>query len=144
MPESILVINAGSSSIKFQLFEVLRNDDLQRRLRGQIEGLGATPRLVANLGDGTLFDESWPAGEVRDVAGALEKLTEFLRPRLEGRLPSVVGHRVVHGGPDYGEPTILNRTVLDRLERLVPLAPLHQPNNLAPIRAIMELSLIHI
>jgi len=68
---------------------------------------------------------------------ALDKLVVFLREHL-GRLPIAIGHRVVHGGPDFVEPTIINSAVIDRLQRLVPLAPLHQPNNLAPIRIVLE------
>jgi acetate kinase len=134
--ETILVVNAGSSSIKFQLFSVAAHDQLQRRLKGQIEGIGVRPRLVAKeTGSEKPIDESWPAGEVATVAAALDKLVVFLRARL-GTLPTAIGHRVVHGGPDYSEPTVIDEGVLDRLEAFSPLAPLHQPNNLAPIRAV--------
>ena len=136
MSETILVVNAGSSSIKFQLFSVAAHDQLQRRLKGQIEGIGVRPRLVAK---GTepeeSIDESWPAGEVANAPAALDKLIAFLRARI-GKLPTAIGHRVVHGGPDYSEPTVIDDEVLDRLEAFSPLAPLHQPNNLAPIRAV--------
>src|SRR5262245_1434947 len=129
MAQSILVINAGSSSIKFQLFEVGEGDRLRRRLRGQLDGIGIKPCLTANIQDQGLVNATWPADEVSDLPSALEKLTAFLRKHLDGRLPTVVGHRVVHGGPHYCAPTIITEGVLDRLERLVPLAPLHQPNN---------------
>jgi acetate kinase len=75
---------------------------------------------------------------VNTVPDALEKVVGFLRAQIGGKLPVVVGHRVVHGGPDYSEPTIIDKSVVERLERFVPLAPLHQANNLRPIRAIME------
>jgi acetate kinase len=134
--ETILVVNAGSSSIKFQLFSVAARDQLHRLLKGQIEGIGVRPRLVAR---GTepeeSIDESWPAREVATVPAALDKLVAFLRARI-GALPTAIGHRVVHGGPDYSEPTVINEDVLDRLEAFSPLAPLHQPNNLAAIRAV--------
>ena len=72
------------------------------------------------------------------MPAALDKVIGFLRPQIGGKLPVAVGHRVVHGGPDYSAPTIVSELVVDRLARFVPLAPLHQPNNLAPIKAILQ------
>ena len=139
MTKSILVVNAGSSSIKFQLFEVGPGDHLQRRFKGQIDGIGTRPHLLArNINGETLVDETWPGAEVNDAPAALDKVITFLRRQIGGSLPTAIGHRVVHGGPDYCEPTVISDVVLDRLERFTPLAPLHQPNNLAPIRAILE------
>ncbi len=139
MTESILVVNAGSSSIKFQLFEVGACDQLERRFKGQIEGIGTHPRLLARNTKGeTLVDETWPGPEVSNASAALDKVIAFLRRQIGGSLPTAVGHRVVHGGPDYNDPIIITDDVVDRLERFVPLAPLHQPNNLAPIRTILE------
>jgi acetate kinase len=139
MTETVLVVNAGSSSIKFQLFEVGARDRLRRRFKGQIDGIGTHPRLLAKTPEGELLvDETWPAAEVNSVPAALDKVIGFLRPQIGGKLPVVVGHRVVHGGPDYSAPTIVSELVLDRLARFVPLAPLHQPNNLAPIKAILQ------
>ena len=66
---------------------------------------------------------------------ALDKVVSFLRAEI-GQLPTAIGHRVVHGGPDYSEPTLIDEAVLQRLDAFSPLAPLHQPNNLAPIRAV--------
>jgi acetate kinase len=134
--ETILVVNAGSSSIKFQLFLVAAHDELRRSLKGQIEGIGVRPRLIAKQIEGQLpIEEEWPAPEVATVPKALDKLVAFLRERL-GTLPTAIGHRVVHGGPDFSEPTAINDAVIERLEKFTPLAPLHQPNNLAPIRAV--------
>jgi acetate kinase len=138
MTETILVVNAGSSSIKFQLFDVGAYDQLKRRLRGQIEGVGTRPRLAANVEGEALVEETWPKAEVSDVPAALDKVITFLRKQIGGSLPTAVGHRVVHGGPDYSEPIVITDEVVRRLERFVPLAPLHQPNNLAPIRVILE------
>jgi acetate kinase len=136
MVETILVLNAGSSSIKFQLFAVGGDASLTRRLKGQVDGIGTRPHLLAKGKDGeTLVDNTWPANAVADVPAALDKTVTWLQ-QLGGALPSAIGHRVAHGGPDFAEPTLIDDTVLDRLARLVPLAPLHQPNNLAPIRAI--------
>lgn len=137
--ETILVINAGSSSIKFQLFGVGADDRLVRHFKGQFEGIGTRPRLIAaNTRRETLIDETWPAKEVADVPAALGKVIVFLRSQIGGRLPTAVGHRVVHGGPHFGAPTAIDAEVVAKLEQLVPLAPLHQPNNLGPIRTVLE------
>jgi acetate kinase len=137
MAETVLVLNAGSSSIKFQLFAVGDDDRLTRRLKGQIDGIGTRPHLRAKgKGGEILIDDSWAPNTVADVPAALDKTVAWLQRQLDGALPSAVGHRVAHGGPDFAAPTLVNDAVLDRLARLVPLAPLHQPNNLAPIRAI--------
>jgi acetate kinase len=134
--ETILVVNAGSSSIKFQLFSVGPGDRLERLLKGQIEGVGVKPHLIARGVDGeVLIDETWPSAEVKDVPAALDKVVGFLRAHI-GQLPVAIGHRVVHGGPDYSAPTVISEAVLKRLDTFSPLAPLHQPNNLAPIRAV--------
>src|SRR5215468_3825357 len=138
MSDTILVINAGSSSIKFQLFEVDADDQLQRRLKGQIEGIGVKPRLAAKDAKGEiLVDKIWPAAEAADVPAALGKVVEFLRSEI-GTLPIAVGHRVVHGGPDYSAPLLIDDAVVERLEAFSPLAPLHQPNNLGPIRTLLQ------
>ncbi|HXV24335.1 MAG TPA: acetate kinase [Alphaproteobacteria bacterium] len=136
MSKTILVVNAGSSSIKFQLFSVATDDRLERLLKGQIEGVGVKPHLIARGVSGeTLVDETWPSAEVKDVPAALDRVVGFLRAHI-GQLPAAIGHRVVHGGPDYSAPTVITEAVLKRLDTFSPLAPLHQPNNLAPIRAV--------
>jgi acetate kinase len=137
MTHTILVLNAGSSSIKFQLFAVAANDQLARRIKGQMEGIGSRPRLLAKGADGnTLVDETWSPAEVGGVPAGLDRVLSFLRAQIGGRLPTAIGHRVVHGGPHYGEPAIVNASVLAELEQLAPLAPLHQPNNVGLIRLI--------
>jgi acetate kinase len=137
MADSILVINAGSSSVKFQLFATAGGEALRLRLRGQMEGVGVRPRLTARGDDGiACIDEDFPAAEIRKIPDALAKVVKLLQSQLGGSLPAAVGHRVVHGGPDYGAPAIVDDTVLEDLGRLESLAPLHQPNNLAAIRAI--------
>jgi acetate kinase len=139
MRDSIFVVNAGSSSIKFQLFAADGGDGLERRMKGQIDGIGSRPRLVAKGDSGkALVDRAWRADEVNGASAALDKVVEFLREASNGRLPSAVGHRVVHGGPDYSAPVAIDEGMLRRLEQLTPLAPLHQPNNLAPIRMLLE------
>jgi acetate kinase len=138
MADTILVVNAGSSSIKFQLFAIGHHDSLERRFKGQIEGIGTRPRLLAKDVHGAiLVDETPSAAEVSDVPAALDKVVAFLRSQI-GQLPTAIGHRVVHGGFEYSKPTPISSAVLDRLQRYIPLAPLHQPNNLAPIRAVLD------
>ncbi len=138
MTDSILVLNAGSSSIKFQLFAV-EGGVLQRRLKGQIEGIGAQPHFTAKDSEGVrLIEQSYAPDEVADVPSAMAILNRWLEERLAGARPMAVGHRVVHGGPNFDAPVLVDDGVLAELENYVPLAPLHQPNNLAPIKAIRE------
>jgi acetate kinase len=130
----ILVLNAGSSSVKFSLFRE-KAGTWEPSSRGQIEGLGSSPRLIVK-GDSPA-DEPLPAS-VRDAAGAVEVLAARLKSDVgKGRLLAV-GHRVVHGGPRYDRPVRVTREILAELGALTPLAPLHQPHNLAPIAAILE------
>jgi acetate kinase len=139
MSDAILVLNSGSSSIKFQLFSIEEAGNFQRRFKGQIEGVGVRPRLLAkNDAVITAADESWSASDVPGIPQALDKVVAFLRAEIGGQLPVAVGHRVVHGGPDFAAPTLIDDGVLEKLDRLSPLAPLHQPNNLAPIRVVRQ------
>jgi acetate kinase len=135
--DTILVVNAGSSSVKFQVFAIAGKDGLDRLIKGQMDGIGVRPRLRAYGADGaTLVDQSYAAGEVSDPRSALETAGAWLR-ETQKLDPVAVGHRIVHGGPDYDRPVLIDTEVLARLERYVPLAPLHQPNNLAPVRSIL-------
>jgi acetate kinase len=137
MPDAILVLNAGSSSIKFSVF-VARDDALELHVRGQVEGLFTAPHFIAKDAGGTaLAEKHWGEGVNLGHAGALEHLGAFLRGELAGLNVLGVGHRVVHGGLDYTRPVRVDATVLTRLARFVPLAPLHQPHNLTPIRLLM-------
>jgi acetate kinase len=139
MSDTILVINAGSSSIKFELFDVGSGDALERRFEGQIDGIGGDKaRLVAKDGGGrTIADEHCGTAQAQDLHAAQEVLGNWLQGHLDG-LPMAVGHRVVHGGPDFSRPMLVDDALVERLEALVPLAPLHQPNNLEPIRSIRK------
>ena len=133
---AIAVVNAGSSSVKFSLF-LRRGDALDLRLRGQFESLSGKPRFVAKDAAGrTVAERTWDEGARLGHAGALAHLVEFLRGHGEGARLIGVGHRVVHGGLEYAEPVRLDETVLVKLDKYVPLAPLHQPHNLAAIRAL--------
>jgi acetate kinase len=139
MSDVILVVNAGSSSIKFSLYEHRDAGGLAPHVKGQMAGIGTHPRLRARDAAGTaLVDVEYASGDVPDVLAATAQVGAWLRERLGGALPAAVGHRVAHGGPDYAAPAVVDEAVLAALDRLVPLAPLHQPHNLAPIRTIRE------
>jgi acetate kinase len=135
--DTILVVNAGSSSVKFQVFGI-EGDALKRLIKGQVEGIRTQPKLRAAGADGkSLIEQAYAPEQVPDVAAALRKAGAWLRD-ARSLEPVAVGHRVVHGGPQYHQPMLIDAEVLNRLESYVPLAPLHQPNNLAPIRALLS------
>jgi acetate kinase len=137
MADAIVVLNAGSSSIKFSLF-LTRDAELVVDMRGQVEGIYTKPHFVAKRRDGTtVAEKSWPEGANLDHGGALDHLVAFLRSELAGERLVGVGHRVVHGGLDYTQPVLADAATVAALEKLVPLAPLHQPHNLAPIRWLL-------
>jgi acetate kinase len=137
MADAIVVVNAGSSSIKFSLF-LARDGALELDVRGQIEGIYTEPRFVAKAPDGaTKSEKSWGTGTKLGHDAALRHLMDFLRGELADDKLIGVGHRVVHGALDYREPVRVDAAVVARLEKLVPLAPLHQPHNVAPIRALL-------
>jgi acetate kinase len=129
-------INAGSSSIKFAVYEASRDPRLT--FSGQIDGIGVAPRLKVKGADGKLVgDRQWPAPAL-DHTAATREILENVRDLVSGRPIIGVGHRVVHGGTEYSSPARADTNLLEKLARLIPLAPLHQPHNLAPIRAILE------
>ena len=136
--DTILIVNAGSSSVKFQVFAVDGDGRLRRRIKGQVDGIGSRPHLRATGSSGEkLAERVYPIESVGDVPAALQVAADWLRD--EQRItPLAVGHRVVHGGPDYDRPVLIDHSVVGRLERYAALAPLHQPHNLAPIRALLE------
>ena len=135
--DTILVTNAGSSSVKIQTFGVDADGSLKRQIKGQMDGVGSQPRLRVAAADGAvLVDRTYESGAVPDVAAALTTAGAWLREELKIN-PIAIGHRVVHGGPDYDRPVRVDQDVLARLERYISLAPLHQPYNLAPIRSIL-------
>lgn len=138
MSDAIAVLNAGSSSIKFSLF-AMRANGLERVLHGQIEGLLTSPRFVADDHAGhRVMEKSWDEGTELGHAGALDFLLGHLRDGIGGDRLVGVGHRVVHGGLEHSQPVRVDRAVLEALEKFVPLAPLHQPHNLAAIRLLLE------
>ncbi|HEX9050542.1 MAG TPA: phosphoketolase [Anaeromyxobacter sp.] len=143
MRRAFLVLNAGSSSIKFSLFEEA-GGDLALRVRGlfeRIEGdAGGAPHLVARRADGAVVEErTWPERSYLGHAGAVRHLLALVRGALGEATLAGVGHRVVHGGTAFAEPVLVDEAVLARLQTFVPLAPLHQPHALAPIRLVRAL-----
>jgi len=137
MANAIAVLNSGSSSIKFSLF-LERGDDLALELRGQIEGLYTSPRFVAKGADGAVrAEKSWTEGSQLGHEAALHHLIPYLKGELADDRLIGVGHRVVHGGLEYAAPVRVDTGVVAALDKYVALAPLHQPHNLAPIRAIL-------
>jgi len=138
MADAIVVLNAGSSSIKFSLF-LVQGDELGLEQRGQIEGIYTAPHFIALGRSGKpISEKSWSEGVDLGHAGALEHLVAHVRNGLGNDRLVGVGHRVVHGGLEYTRPVRLKTEVLVALEKFVPLAPLHQPHNLAPIRQLLE------
>jgi acetate kinase len=138
MADAILVLNAGSSSLKFSVF--LGGDPPEPLLRGQLEGLLTQPRFVArDHAGGVAGEREWGAGTKLGHDGAIEFLFAWGRGgQLRGHRIAAVGHRVVHGGLQFTRPVLLDPQVLAALEQLTPLAPLHQPHNLAAIRAVAQ------
>ena len=136
MDDYALVLNAGSSSLKFCVYQRPNDNDWEIAARGQIEGIGTSPRLRAKDAQGAvLVNNSLDAG-VADGHAAIEALASWLRSKWPGAHVLGVGHRVVHGGSRYSRPVLLTRQILSELYEFVPLAPLHQPYNLGAIDAV--------
>jgi len=136
MDDYALVLNAGSSSLKFCVFQRPAGQNWRLAARGQIEGIGTSPRLsVKDANGASLARQDVKVGDGRE---AVEALAAWLRSKYGGSKVLGVGHRVVHGGARFKGPTILNQQVLEELRELIPLAPLHQPYNLAAIEAVFE------
>jgi acetate kinase len=137
MPDYIGVLNSGSSSIKFSIYAV-DDSDLRSHVQGQIGSLFTAPHFIARQNGQVLTDKLWSDGVTLNHREATEYLLIFLRNVLkDGRLVAI-GHRIAHGGPRFSAPVLLTNRILNELEKLVPLAPLHQPFNLEPIRLCLE------
>lgn len=138
MKDTILVLNAGSSSIKFSLFAD-GGADLQALAGGQVEAIYTAPRFVAkDAGGRKLSEKQWDTGQPLGHEGALAHIIDWLRDsQADGQRLAAVGHRVVHGGAEFTAPVRLDAAVVAALDKLVPLAPLHQPHNLSPIRELL-------
>ena len=136
MSGCVAVINAGSSSIKFALYDA--DKDLELLFRGQIESIGRDASLkVVNERRDTVMERNWSDGAL-DHRGAVEEILRVGPKLVSGKAIQAVGHRVVHGGVEFAAPTRIDPHAMQALEKLVPLAPLHQPHNLAAIRIISE------
>ena len=132
MPSVVLALNAGSSSLKFGLYEARSSKELRSIARGAV-GLGDVPSLTAKAPDGkTLLARELPGGGLEDLIGELL----FWAEDQTGRKVAAVGHRIVHGGSRFSDPVLLTPDVIDEVEKLTPLAPLHQPRSVAPIHAV--------
>jgi acetate kinase len=139
MADLIIVLNAGSSSLKFTIYSA-HGEKPAPLYDGQIEGIGTEPRFKVKDGAGKVVEErKWPPGAPLDHEGAIDALFAWGRGVLSSSDRIVaVGHRVVHGGLEYTKPIIVNDHILGDLEKFVPLAPLHQPHNLAAIRIVAK------
>jgi acetate kinase len=138
MPDYAIVLNAGSSSLKFSIYRHSDASAWTVELRGQVDGIGSSPRFTASDGGGErVADDRLEPGI--DGRGAFDALASWLRSRYGGMARVLgVGHRVVHGGAKYAQPTIVTPAVMSDLRQLVPLAPLHQPYNLDAIDAVSD------
>jgi acetate kinase len=138
MDEVVLVLNAGSSSLKFAVYRCVADGDWPLLSRGQVEGIGTSPRMSARDGSGAALASEQLDGTVRDAHSALEWLAGWLRTAHGGARILGVGHRVVHGGARHAGPAVVTPQLIGELRALVPLAPLHQPYNLAAIETVAE------
>ena len=140
MTDSILVINAGSSSIKFSLYRGTDERGLEATAVGEVEGIGTAPRFVAkDPKDHVLAERRWPVGHMLEHEDLLGTLLGWVECHLVPGQLSAVGHRVVFGGSSYLTPIRVSPAVMTQLTALVPMMPLHLPHNLAPIRALAKL-----
>lgn len=138
MRQYLLVLNAGSSSVKFSIFET--GDSLALRWRGQMEGFGGSPRFEVAEGKGRTVAQPFSfAADESPHKAAFAKLFDWLFDRIERESLLAAGHRVVHGGGRFTAPVIIDDRVLAEIDGLCSLAPLHQPHNVAGIRAVAEL-----
>jgi acetate kinase len=140
MSRAILTLNAGSSSIKFALYDMATKGPQRRLSYGQIEGIGSAPHFIArDTAGATLTEHRWPAGAKLDHEALLTPLLAWITAHLGEESLAAVGHRVVHGGERWDRPVRLTPAVIADLATLTPLAPLHQPHNLAAVQAVARL-----
>jgi acetate kinase len=139
MSDALLILNAGSSSLKFSVF--MNKEPPRPLLRGQLEGLLTQPRFVARNAIAVVGEKEWPSGTRLGHQGAIEFLFTWGRGgALGGHRIIAAGHRVVHGGMRFTAPALINAEAVAELEALVPLAPLHQPHNVAAIKAVAQIA----
>jgi len=133
-----LVLNAGSSSLKFCVYQRAAGSAWRLDSRGQVEGIGTKPKFSAKDEQGESIASEALGEKVSDGRTALDSLAAWLRGRYSGSKVLGVGHRVVHGGARFTTSTVVKGDVIEELRRLIPLAPLHQPHNVAAIEAVAE------
>jgi acetate kinase len=137
--DGILVINAGSSSIKFSLYLADGDDKPQLSCKGQVEGINVAPHFIAKSSMGNVLNEQrWPDQPNLSHQALFKYMIEWIEAQLGDAELKAAGHRVVHGGSQYSQPLLIDDDLINELEQLVPLAPLHQPHNLSPIKALRE------
>ncbi|WP_114945333.1 acetate/propionate family kinase [Microvirga calopogonii] len=133
----LIVLNAGSSSLKLQVYDIFDGAEPRLVWKGLYEGLGGSAHFIVKDAGGAMLDEmTWSSGDRIGHEEALMHLVSWLSQFREERKPIAIGHRVVHGGEAFSTPVLVDDSVIQRLEALVPLAPLHQPHNLEPIRIV--------
>jgi len=140
MNKYLLVINAGSSSIKFAIYQKAILSQLRVDATGQIDGIGSHSRFMVRDAQGDLLSDCLlSTEEANNHADAITIIRSWLLEYIRGGTLLAVGHRVVHGGQQYFTPILIDEKILIDLENLIPLAPLHQPHNLAAMRALQEI-----
>lgn len=138
MARTIVVLNAGSSSVKFSLFHASASG-LERRVDGVLDGIGTAPCLRAQDASGrAIVERRWPQDAALAHEALLPRLMGWIEEHLGGEAPWAAGHRVVFGGEAHRLPARIDAALLARLEALVPMMPLHLPHNLAPIRRLLD------
>jgi acetate kinase len=143
LTDAVLVLNAGSSSCKFSVFEMMTDGSLSPSANGEVDGLGASSggpaRIEVSDGKGRKLTEKTISG--KDHTHALAAIHEWFAAHIGSEAGfAAVGHRVVHGGMVYSRPVLIDDAILRGLDQLVPLAPLHQPHNIAAIRAMRKIA----
>jgi acetate kinase len=141
MAQALLVINAGSSSIKFAAYAEAGGEEPSLVCKGQLDGIGSDPAFAVKNAQGESIDErdEWPRGSPLNHIGAIRYILDWLHEGCADLDIIAAGHRVVHGGLAYDRPVRISERVLTTLAEFSPLAPLHQPHNLAGIRAVSEI-----
>jgi acetate kinase len=137
VPTAYLALNAGSSSLRFAIFRGDADGVLRAILRGRIENMNASAKFIANdVLTGSFSEKQWPSEEPLEYETALRYLLQWIDERTDGQRLAACGHRIVHGGVQHTNPTLISEGLIAELERLTPLAPLHQPQNLALVRSM--------
>lgn len=135
----ILTLNAGSSSLKFALFNLTSSEAPNLLALGQVEGIGATAKGSVKTVSGKTAELSFGQSQARvDHDAAMSAILDWLKKAGYDSSVISVGHRIVHGGPDFAEPVRIDDGTLAKLKALIPLAPLHQPHNIAGVEAAMK------